>query len=124
MKKKNFFIRFLDYLRPSWEGDDELPSRKKLSILAFVIMLLVYAWFVDTMVKFYVFLVFGVLYAIETRIATWAQITTLLKFTLPRLRDRDIRFGTFTGMYERDNNIDYTSDEAMKETEDILNGEN
>ena len=75
-----------NYFKGSWEGSDGKASSKKLTLLAFTIQMLVYAWFVQTEVHFKVFITFAVLVAILLGIATWANIATLTKFLLPKLR--------------------------------------
>lgn len=89
MKNKSFLLRVWDYFRNSWEGDDGKASSKKLSMLSFGIQMNIYAWFVNTQIQLYVFWTFAGLFSILIGIASWQQITTLIKFTLPALGKKD-----------------------------------
>lgn len=77
-----------NYFKDSWEGTDGKASSKKLSMLAFVITMLVYAWHVETMIHLYVFWTFAVLFAILIGIMSWTNLMTLLKFTLPLTKNK------------------------------------
>lgn len=77
-----------NYFKDSWEGTDGKASSKKLSMLAFVITMLVYAWHVETLIHLYVFWTFAVLFAILIGIMSWTNLMALLKFTLPLAKDK------------------------------------